>query len=93
MPPASAVHRFCIIVQAILSVQMHLIFMPPSHFSTLNVQRGTITQFMLDIGDMDGDIGADIPAAPIMPGMVIPGRSIIMALDMRCSFLGGLGFP
>ena len=46
MPPAIIVQRFCIMLQAILSSQVQVIFMPPVHFSILNVQRGTIIQFM-----------------------------------------------
>ncbi len=45
MPPASIVHKFCIMLHAILSVQVQVIFMPPWHFSILIVQRGTIIQF------------------------------------------------
>jgi hypothetical protein len=44
MPPASMVHRFCIMLQATLSVQLQVIFIPPVHFSNFMVsQRGTIT--------------------------------------------------
>ena len=43
MPPASMVQRFCIMLQAIASSQVQVIFMPPVHFSILMVQRGTIT--------------------------------------------------
>jgi hypothetical protein len=42
MPPWSMVQRFCIMLHAVASVQSHIIFMPPAHFSTLIVQRGTI---------------------------------------------------
>jgi hypothetical protein len=43
IPPAIMVQRFCIMLQATLSVQVHVIFMPPVHFSNLMVsQRGTI---------------------------------------------------
>ena len=45
MPPAIIVQRFCIMLQAILSSQMQVIFMPPVHFSILIVQRGTIIMF------------------------------------------------
>jgi hypothetical protein len=75
-PPASIVHRFCTMLQAILSSQTQWIFRPPWHFSILSVQRGTISQFGT------GGIavpGADIPGIPI-PGIAIPVRSIIIAL-------------
>ena len=42
MPPAIIVQRFCIMLQAILSSQVQVIFMPPVHFSIFIVQRGTI---------------------------------------------------
>ena|SRR5712692_3092317 len=38
MPPASILQRFCIMLQAILSSQEHMIFIPPLHFSILTVQ-------------------------------------------------------
>jgi len=43
MPPANMVQRFCIMLQAIASSHVQVIFMPPVHFSILMVQRGTIT--------------------------------------------------
>jgi len=46
IPPASIVHRFCTMLQAILSSQTQVILKPPVHFSTLKVQRGTIIQFV-----------------------------------------------
>jgi hypothetical protein len=67
---------------AILSSQEQVIFIPPVHFSILNVQRGTIIQFVL-AGIIPGmpTPGIPIPAVPI-PGIPIPVRSIIMALDI-----------
>jgi len=69
-------------LQAILSSHEHVIFMPPVHFSNLNVQCGTIIQLTL----AGAAVGVLIPGMPI-PGVVIPGipivlRSIIMALDI-----------
>src|SRR6516165_10684355 len=80
MPPASMEHRFCSVLQASLSLQTQLIFIPPVQRSTLNVQRGTINQF-IPAGAVAG-----IPVVP-SPGVVIPGmamlvRSIIIALDI-----------
>ena len=43
MPPASMVQRFCIMLHAIGSSHVQVIFMPPVHFSILIVQRGTMT--------------------------------------------------
>ncbi len=45
IPPAIMVHRFCIITHAAGSSHMHVIFIPPAHFSIFIVQRGTITMF------------------------------------------------
>jgi hypothetical protein len=75
MPPASMLQRFCIMLHAVGSSHVHVIFMPPEHFSNFMVQRGTIIMF--------GIIGAvPVPGAmPVpMPGMPIPVRSIIIAL-------------
>ncbi len=74
MPPVSILHRFCIMLHAIASSQVQVIFMPPLHFSNFMVQRGTIIIFIPD----------GIPIAPPMAGVVMPGipimfvRSIIM---------------
>jgi hypothetical protein len=78
MPPASMAQRFCIMLQAVLSVQVQVNFMPPVHFSNFMVQRGTIIMFT--VGGMP--MVAPMPGAP-MP--VIAPRSIIMVLV--------IGFP
>src|SRR5215207_8714372 len=81
MPPASMLHRFCTMLHAILSSQTHVTFIPPAHFSTLNVQRGTMSQLV--------PVGIDV-AVPIgdVPGMDMPVRSIIIAPVMvRTPFL------
>jgi hypothetical protein len=69
MPPAIMEHRFCIMVQAALSSQVQVIFIPPLHFSIFMVQRGIISHCA--------------PVGVVMPGLVMPGmftlvRSIIM---------------
>jgi hypothetical protein len=79
-PPASIVHRFCIMLAAILSSQEQWIFMPPVHFSNLKVQRGTISQLTAGMVAEPG-MGDAIPGVPII-GMPIPVRSIIVALAM-----------
>ena len=83
MPPCSIEHRFWTMLHAILSSHEQVIFMPPWIFSTLNVQRGTISQLVLD-GTV---VGAPIPGIPIpgvpVPGIPIPVRSIIIVLDIR----------
>ena len=69
------VHRFWTMLQAIWSSQVQVIFIPPWHFSTLVVQRGTIIQ-------LAGAIAGEVPMPGMlgmpMPGIPIPVRSIIM---------------
>jgi hypothetical protein len=76
IPPASILQRFCTMLEAILSSQLHVIFIPPVHFSILNVHRGTMRKLA---GMEEGDIipGIPIPVVPT-PGMPIPARSINM---------------
>lgn len=45
-PPASIVHRFCTMLHASWSSQLHMIWKPFVQRSTLNVQRGTIIQLV-----------------------------------------------
>src|SRR4051794_21017712 len=73
IPPASIVQRFCIMLTDILSSLVHIIFIPPVHFSIFTVQRGTIIIFAV-VGIEDG-----MPIVP-MPVVPIPARSIIIAL-------------
>ena len=68
MPPASMVHRFCTMLQAILSSQTQWTLNPPWHFSTLNVQRGTIMA--------DGTAVGVPTAVGLIPGYPIPGIAI-----------------
>ncbi len=42
VPPAVIMHRFFIISAAVFSSHMHMIFIPPAHFSIFIVQRGII---------------------------------------------------
>jgi hypothetical protein len=79
MPPAIMVHRFCIMVQAAASSHTQVIFIPPAHFSTFIVQRGTIIMFGMAAG-IPVPIGIGIGIAPPMP--VIAVRSIIIAVVM-----------
>ncbi len=78
MPPAIIVQRFCTMLQAILSSQEQVIFIPPVHFSILKVQRGTIIQLVV-AGIPVGEpiVGVPIPGMD-MPCIPIPVRSIIM---------------
>ena len=42
MPPWNIMQRFCIMLHAIGSSQLQVIFIPPVHFSIFIVQRGTM---------------------------------------------------
>ena len=86
IPPASIEQRFCIIAQAVGSVQTQVIFIPPDTFSTLKVQRGTIIMFgAMGAVPMPGIL--DMPGIP-MPDMPMPVRSIIIVLVMFTNSLG-----
>jgi len=79
IPPAIIEQRFCIMAQAVGSVQTQVIFIPPAHFSILMVQRGAITMF----GVM-GEVIPGIPEPPIpIPGIPVVGRSIIIVPVMK----------
>jgi hypothetical protein len=77
IPPVSIVHRFCTMLQAVLSSQEQVIFMPPLHRSTLRVQRGTIIQLEVAGVPMAPTPGVPIVGIPI-PGIVTAERSVIM---------------
>jgi len=80
IPPAIIAHRFCIIVQAAGSSHTHVIFIPPAHFSTFIVQRGTITMF----GVMLAGIGMPMPI-PMLPVPVVAAIGFIIAVTMIVS--------
>ncbi len=84
MPPCIMVHRFCIMLQAILSSQLHSIFMPPWHFSNFIVQRGTIIMLAGMVLDPP-IIGAVVPDMP-MPA--IKFRSIVMLVISLSPWFG-----
>jgi hypothetical protein len=82
IPPAKSEQRFCTMLQASLSSQAQVIFMPPVHFSILRVQRGTISQFMPTGRPAACPApGVAMPCAA-NPEIAIPVRSIIIALDI-----------
>jgi hypothetical protein len=90
MPPWSIVQRFCTMLQAILSSQLHVIFMPPVHFSNLYVQRGTIIQLVPTGIPVGVPVVGDAIPGIATPGMPMPLRSIIIALDIpRTPFSAG----
>ncbi|ODT99037.1 MAG: hypothetical protein ABS79_05000 [Planctomycetes bacterium SCN 63-9] len=77
MPPAIIMQRFCIMAAETLSSQTQLIFIPPSHFSKVILQRGTIIMFIMP----DGIVPAAAPM-PIMPiPLMAPGMPIMLGID------------
>jgi hypothetical protein len=87
IPPIMFVQRFCMTLQAISSSHEQVTFMPPVHFSTFMVQRGTIGWFIM--------VGMPIP--DIAVGMVIVAGVIIiepvMAFPPFRSAIGDLTRP
>ena len=70
-------HRFCIMLHAVGSSHMQVIFIPPVHFSIFIVQRGTISMLVgMPVG-LPMLVGV-IPDMPI-PDMPMPVRSTIIA--------------
>jgi hypothetical protein len=82
MPPWSDMQRFCTMLFAVASSQTQVTFMPPWHFSNLNVQRGTI------IHD-DGIVIGEVMPPGVIPcvGMPMPVRSIIIPVIDHAPFL------
>jgi hypothetical protein len=77
MPPMSAEHMCCTMLQATASPQEQVIFMPPLHFSIFMVQRGTISELP---GIPGVTAGMPIPiGVEAIPGSA-PIRPIIDAL-------------
>jgi hypothetical protein len=74
IPPAIMLQRFCIMVQAALSSQVQVSFIPSLHFSIFMVQRG-IMSHCAPVGMVIGMVAIPVPA---IAGMFIPVRSIIM---------------
>jgi hypothetical protein len=87
-PPESILQRFCIMLAAVLSSQVQVIFKPPLTFSILKVQRGTINMLVPE----DMVPGAVIPDKPVgcIVGILIPTRSIIMFTMTKTPFEKGL---
>ena len=86
MPPAIIVQRFCIMVQAVGSSHMQVIFMPPVHFSIIILHRGIIIMF----GAMPL-IGIPIPVPMPMPIPPLPVAEVIgfiIAFTMSVSVEG-----
>ncbi len=69
--PARLMHRFCNVLQAILSSQTQVIFIPPVHFSILILQRGTITMPGGVVGMVVGIPDDIMPGIPIVVGLII----------------------
>jgi hypothetical protein len=89
IPPAIILHMFCIMAQAEGSEQVQVIFMPPWHFSTFIVQRGTITVF---IPDMPAGIPIPIPVPDAavedeVIGFIIAVTMIVSCAWVKCCFV------
>ncbi len=86
MPSASILHMFCNMVQATSSSHEQLIFMPPVHFSTLIVHRGTMHTFPM-VGDIVGIAGIEEGGiVPVAPAIVERSNIIIVDIDsLLCS--------
>jgi hypothetical protein len=78
MPPAIIEQRFWSIVADMASSHLHVIFMPPVHFSILILHRGTIIHCGAAGIPAAVPIGP-APAVPI-PGIPMPARSITIAV-------------
>jgi hypothetical protein len=87
IPSPSMLHRFCSVAQATSSSQMHLIFIPPAHFSIFIVQRGrTIAPGMPGIAVCAGVMGISaMPAGPIIPRFIIITLAMVRLLSNRFS--------
>jgi hypothetical protein len=79
MPPAIMLQRFCIMVQAALSSQVQVIFIPSVHGSSFIVHRGIMSHCCAPVGML---MGVVMPP-DAMVGMFIPVRSIIMLVITR----------
>lgn len=79
IPPASILQRFCSVAADVSSSQVHVIFMPPWHFSIFIVQRGTIIMPGM-VGAAAGMLAPGIE--PIVPIEPIIERSNINVLDI-----------
>jgi hypothetical protein len=75
IPPVIIVQRFCIMVQAVASSQVQVIFIPLAVFSIFIMQRGTITMF-------GAIVGIPVPIGMGLPIPVIAVRSIMIAVVM-----------
>ena len=88
--PAIILHMFCKVPAATSSSQVQVIFMPPLHFSTFMVQRGTM-HIWAPSGAAEG---IELPAIgmPIEPiGLIMPLSIIIIAVIPKPFVLGQNG--
>jgi hypothetical protein len=86
MLPAIIAQRFCNIVADIASSHLHVIFIPPVHFSILILHRGTIIH--CGAAGMPAVVPIEPGAAWPIPGIPIPARSITSALVIVIRPLG-----
>lgn len=80
-PSHSILHMFCSVPQATSSSQLHVIFMPPAHFSILIVHLGTMHMLGM-FGLMAGmpDMGM---AGPGIEPIINIERSDIIVVDIK----------
>ncbi len=93
IPPAIMVHRFCIMTHAAGSSHMHVIFIPPAHFSIFIVQRGTITMFGAMTGmPMPIPVAGDEDGIAAVIGFIIAFTMIVSgSVDWYGPYLGFCG--
>ncbi|MHC5538927.1 hypothetical protein ACYOEI_11965 [Singulisphaera rosea] len=97
MPPAIMVQRFCIMLADMASSLVQVIIIPPSHFSIIMVQRGTIIMFMPVGIPMPAGMPMPMPAGipmpvvpiPVMP-VIVPRSIILVVLAIGVSFALGV---
>ena len=77
IPPAIILHMFCIMAQAEGSEQVHVIFIPPAHFSIFIMQRGTMTVF---IPLMPVGIAIPMPVGELAVGVVAIGLIVAVTI-------------
>jgi hypothetical protein len=84
MPPDSIEQRFCNVLQATASSQLHVIDMPSLVFSMRMVQRGTIIMLGGIIGPVAVVCAMPAPIMPMpVPAIPMPGRSIMLLFAIR----------
>src|SRR5262245_20568085 len=82
MPPASIVHRFCTMLQAVLSSQTQVIFTPPAHLSHLMWPRGTMRKLLTGVVVGVPRAGVPIVGTPTPDTPMLVRSIMTVLLDM-----------